>query len=102
MDVVETFVWNDKVTNGRDGVSNHLSLLAVETFSRPSGDVLTHGGPNYFGADGLTRALHAWVAEAVNGVEDNPPECLRDERPGRAVADVDDKVGTTDVNILEI
>ena len=83
-------------------MSRHLGALTVKTFSSPLGHVLVHRGPDDLGADGLARALHAGMPEAVYGVENRSAESQRNEWPGRAIADVDYQAGVPNVDALEI
>ena len=83
-------------------MANHFGPLTMETLACPSGDVLAHGRPYHFGADGLTRAFHAGMPKAVDDIKDGPSEVQRDEWPSRAVADIDHEAGASYVDVLEI
>ena len=67
--MLESSIWDSKITNGRRGVFDDLGLLALQALASPFGDVLLHGRPDDFGGDGLACAFHAWVAESVEDVK---------------------------------
>ena len=83
-------------------MANHFGPLTMETLACPSGDVLAHGRPYHFGANGLTRAFHAGMPKAVYDVEDRFAEVQRNERASRAVADIHHETGVSNVDVLEV
>ena len=100
--MVKALVGDGKIANGRDGVACHLRLLAMKAFSSPLSDVLIHGRPYDFGADGLARAFHARMTEAVDGVKNAFTKRQRNEWPGGAIAYIHDQAGATDVDVLKV
>ena len=102
MHVVKTFVGDREVAYWRHRVANHLGPLAMEALACPSGHVLAHGRPHHFGANSLTRALHAGMPEAVYDVEDGFAEVQWNERASRTVADINHETSIAYVDVLEI
>ena len=74
VDVVEPLVGDGKVAYRRNRMASDLGLLAREALACPSRHVLAHGGPHDFCANCLTRAFHARMAEAVDGIKDGLAE----------------------------
>ena len=83
-------------------MANHFRPLTMEALACPSGDVLAHGRPHHFGANGLTRAFHAGMPEAVYDVEDGFAEIQWNERASGAVADIHNEAGISNVDVLEV
>ena len=83
-------------------MADDFRLLTMQAFPSPSGDVLIHGWPDNFGANGLARALDARVAEAVDGIKDHLAECQRNEWPCGAIADIHYETRAADVDVLKV
>ena len=102
MYVGKSSVWNFEVSDRRDRIPLDLCPLAAGAASGPGSDVTLHAGPNELGGDGLTGALHTWVAESVNDFEYSLPPSLRHEWSRRTVSNVDYYVSGSYIDFSEV
>ena len=89
--MLEAAVGNLKLADGRDHMSRHFRLLALQALSGPAADVAPHVGPHHFGLNHLPCSLDAGMAESVEDVKDLPAKCGGNIWPCWAVASVDDE-----------
>ena len=100
--MLKSAVRNDELADWRDCMSCNFRPLALEAFTSPFAGVLSHGWPDELVADGLPCPGDARMPQSMDEVEDSSPEGERNERASRTVALVDDEVGLTDVDGLEL
>ena len=80
---------------------NNFGLLARQTLSCPTADILPHGRPDHFLGDRFSRPLDVRVTEPMKNVENVFPHRERDVGTGWAVAHVNDEVTSADADGLE-
>ena len=98
----ETSIGNLECADRGRYVPRYFRLLTWQTFPGPCARVFANGGPDEFGAHHLSGPLDPGMSETVDRVEDAATRWEWDVGSIGAVADVDDKLGTTDIDGFKI
>ena len=91
VEMFESFVWYSKLVDWGNDVPRDFRLLTSEALPCPSCDIFSHRWPNYLRAYALSSPFDSRMAKPMHDVENLATKGERDERPRRAVTDVDDK-----------